>query len=240
MAIEKDLSDRRWVVLPGTLCTPAVFDPFLDAMGVADANRHAIELDRADVAAYRDLIEQVTPDTVVCGFSLGAIVAAHAADQMTPYSLILFGLNPFADDPEKAEGRRALCDDVQRLGGAAALEARNLDVYGQTPKATHADVLAMAEQTPHLIAAQTQLALTRPGALPALARSSSSVLCLTGALDGAAPPDKGRAAAEQAPKGQFCALQGLGHFALIEDPQACAKAVRALHTPPHKAPPDTA
>lgn len=228
MATDTDLSDRPWVLLPGTLCTPVVFNPFLDALGVAETNRHYVELDRADVNAYGDAFEQVTPDTVVCGFSLGAIVAAHAADQMMPHSLVLFGLNPFADDPDKAEGRMALCDDVQRLGGGGALGARNLDVYGQTPDATRAEILAMAEQTPHLIAAQTQLALTRPSALPALARCQSSVLCLTGALDGAAPPDKGRAAAEHAPNGQFRELKDLGHFALIEDPEACAKAVRTL------------
>lgn len=234
MAIE-GLSDRPWILLPGTLCTSAMFDPFLDALGVAKANRRYIELDRPSVADYRGAFEIVTADTVVCGFSLGAIVAAHAADRMTPYSLVLFGLNPFADDPNKAQGRRALFDDVKRMGGAAALQGRGPDVYGPTPDQTRNAIFLMADQAAHLIEVQTQLALWRPGALPALAQSTAPVLCLTGSHDNAAPSAQGRAAAQSTPGGQFCELDGLGHFALIEDPDACAKAARSLHEARHDA-----
>lgn len=227
MAIE-GLSDRPWMLLPGTLCTGAVFDPFLDALSVARANRNTIDLDRPSVESYRERLAQITPETVVCGFSLGGIVAAHAADQMTPHALILFGLNPYADDPAKADGRRAQCRDVRHLGGAAALRALTPDVFGPKPEVARAAILAMADQTAPLIEAQTELALGRPGALAALSKCTAPVLCLTGSQDGAAPPAQGRAAAEHAPHGQFAQLDGLGHFALLEDPDACAKAVRTL------------
>lgn len=230
----KGLADRPWVLLPGTLCTGAVFDPFLDGVGVAKVNRRYVELDRPDVEGYRDVFEEITPDTVVCGFSLGAIVAAHNADQMMPHALMLFGLNPFADDPDKAQWRHALSNDVQRLGGAAALSARNLDVFGATPDTTRDMVFAMAEQSTHSIVAQTELALTRPGALPALAGCTAPVFCLTGSRDFAAPSAQGRVAAKHAPNGRFHELNELGHFALMEDPDACAEVVCMIYEARHE------
>ena len=78
------------------------------------------------------------------------------------------------------------------------------------------------------IAAQTQVALTRPGALTALSRARLPVLALTGSEDRQTTPEAGHAAADAAPIGGFQLLPGLGHYALIEDPAACANAVMAL------------
>lgn len=223
-----DITDRPWLLLPGTLCTGAVFDGFLDALGVKPDQRHYIPVDRPAIADYLADFDDLTPDTIVCGFSLGAIIAAHAADRMSAHSLILFGVNPFADDPAKAEGRLALARDVTAHGGAAALQTRALDLAGPQQSEARRHIYAMADQSAHLIDAQTQLALTRPGALPALARATLPVLALTGSRDSAAPPAKGLAAAQAAPSGRFHSLEGLGHFALLENPQACALAVTAM------------
>ena len=227
MATE-DLSDRPWLLVPGTLCTADVFDGFLDALGVPGTKRRYLELSFPSVEDYNADFNDVTEDTVVCGFSLGAIVAAHTADRMRPHSLILFGLNPFADDPDKAAARHALADDVKAVGGAAALKSRNPDVYGTTPDQTRAQIYSMADETAHMIEAQTQLALTRPGALPALSKARMSVLTLTGTRDTSAPAAQGRAAADAAPLSRFHALDGLGHFALLEDPAACAAAISSV------------
>jgi len=212
-------------LLPGTLCTGAVFDGFLDALGVPSENRQYVELSRPCVDDYRPVFEAVTNETVVCGFSLGAIVAAHAADVMTPHRLILFGLNPFADDPGRAEARRMLANDVTTQGGGAALRSRKPDIFGAEPDQTHQQICKMAAKTAHLIDAQTQLALTRPGALAALAGAQMPVLSVTGTCDTSAPVAQGQAAADAAPLGSFYALDGLGHFALLENPQTCAAIV---------------
>lgn len=221
-----DLSNRPWLLLPGTLCTTAVFDGFLAALGVGGRTRSHVTLDRPKLADYQSDFDRLHADTIICGFSLGAIVAAHFADQITANRMILFGINPYPDDPAKAPARHALAQDVKQRGGAAALETRLSDVSGPNPAATRALICQMAEHTSPHIAAQTQLALTRPGALPALAQAQMPVLAATGTQDHAAPPAQARAAAEAAPSGQFAALDGLGHFALLEDPKACAKAVR--------------
>lgn len=218
----RGLSNRPWLLLPGTLCTGAVFDGFLDAIGVELAQRHVVEMDRGSIDDYQSIFDRVSGDTIVCGFSLGAIVAAHYADKMSARHLVLFGVNPLADDPAKALSRHDLATDVTSRGGAAALKARDLEVHGRTPDVTREMIYEMANATANMIEAQTRLALSRPGALPALRRACMPVVSLTGSLDRSAPIALGRVAAQSAPDGQFHALEGLGHFALIEDPHACA------------------
>lgn len=232
MAI-KDLVDSPWLLLPGTLCTSAVFDGFLDVLGVDTERRQHVQLDQPSVEDYRATFENLRDDTIVCGFSLGAIVAAHCADRMTAQHLVLFGVNPFADDPAKAQSRRDLEADVTAHGGAAALQARTPEVYGQTPNKTRDQIYAMAAATADHITAQTDLALSRPGALPALANALIPVLSLTGSHDTSTPPAQGLAAAQSALHGQFYSLDGLGHFALLEDPSACAAAVLQMIAPQH-------
>ena len=227
MAID-GLAARPWLLLPGTLCTTAVFNGLLDRLGVADARRFSVDLNRPSIKDYRDLCLQASRDTVVCGFSLGAIVAAHLADQMAAHRIVLFGINPYADDPAKAQGRNDLARDVTTLGGATAMRMRLPELHGPAPDHAQASILNMADETAGMIGAQTQLALNRPGALPALSRSGSPVFVLTGSKDTAAPPAQGRAAAGAAPNGRFGMLDQLGHYALVEDPQVCAQAVLRL------------
>lgn len=217
-------------MIPGTLCTGAVFDGFLDAIGVPRSSRHYIDPTRPVVTDYHADFDTVTDDMVVCGFSLGAIIAAHAADRMTPHCLFLFGLNPFADDPKNAGARRLLAQDVKAVGGAEALISRNLAVHGARQSQTRAQISKMATETSHMIDAQIQLALDRPAALNTLTKAKMPVVALTGTQDATAPLAQGQAAADAAPMGQFFALEGLGHYALIEDPTACASAVLQAET----------
>lgn len=229
------LKGRLWVLLGGTLCTEVVFDGMLDALDVPLSHRQHVVLDRPKIEDYASTFENLSRDCVVCGFSLGAIVAAHFADSMTAHRLILLGVNPFADDPAKAESRYELEKDVKNLGGAEALGTRTLEVFGPTLDQKRATIYRMADTAAHMIGAQTRLALTRPGAVPALARAPMPVLALTGAQDKSAPPSCGIAAAQAAPDGQFVALEGLGHFALLECPKACATAVRQSEKVHHDA-----
>ena len=223
--VTSGLKDSPWLLLPGTLCTGAVFDLFLDALGVTSDQRIVVTLDRPAIESYRATFSDLSENTIVCGFSLGAIVAAHHAGQMRARRLILFGVNPYADDPAKAHSRKDLAMDVTTLGGAEALRMRGVDANGPRPDGTRKAIYHMAEAAAHLIDAQTQLALSRPGALPCLAEARMPVLSLTGSQDSAAPPAQGKAAAQAAPDGQFRELAGLGHFAVLEDPKACADAL---------------
>lgn len=229
MGIE-DLRNRDWLLLPGTLCTVEVFTGFLDALEIPETRRSLLALRHPAVEDYAETLEKRTPGAVLCGFSLGAIVAAHLADRCDATRIILFGLNPFADDPAKAPGRRNLARDVAARGGAGALMPGLPPLGGPSPETARAAILAMADAAARDIEAQTELALSRPGALDALSRARAPVFALTGSEDQMAPLAQGQAAADAAPRGMFKHIPGLGHYALLEDPMACARAVLELET----------
>ena len=220
---------RSWLLLPGTLCTGAVFDGFLDALNVPQHERRVMLLDRPEVGDYlQDMKEMSDANTVVCGFSLGAIVAAHLADQLQARQFLLFGLNPHADDPAKREGRHALARDVHERGGASALASRLPPLAGQDTEHARSLILSMAETTADAIDAQTALALSRPGALQPLGRTQVPVTLLTGTEDAQAPLDLARDVVSTTPQVSLLRIPNLGHYALLEDPQACCRLVEPL------------
>lgn len=223
MAIE-DLRQRDWVLLPGTLCTTAVFKDFLDTLEIPIDRRKHVRLDMPEVEAYADVLSRSVGDPVLCGFSLGAIVAAHHAYNIPVARTVLFALNPFPDDPAKAEGRLDLERDVRVNGGRTALAARLPALFGPAPEKTRDRILTMADESAADIRAHTALALTRPSALPALSRTRSPVVALTGSEDAVTPEALGRHAANTAREGRFKLVPGLGHYAVLEAPQICAEA----------------
>ena len=227
MAIE-DLRSRDWILLPGTLCTDEVFTGFLDTLGIPAERRKPIRLSLPAVEEYAEVLAPLASGAVLCGFSLGAIVAAHNADRFSTARTVLFGLNPYPDNPDKAAGRRELEQDVMAEGGASALSSRLPPLMGPEPDKTRAEILSMADIAARDVAAQTTLGLTRPGALNALSRTRSPVLVLTGSYDDMAPEAQGQAAVDAAPFGRFKCIPNLGHYALLEDPTACAKAFLEL------------
>lgn len=218
---------RQWHLLPGTLCTSAIFDQLLNILAVPQSNRHNVELSKPSVNDYRDYFKTtIGKNDIICGFSLGAIVAAHHADVLTENAtLLLFGLNPMADDPAKSEGRAALCADVKALGGRNALLKR-LESQRIRMSASQFDlILSMADDASHLIEAQTQLALSRPGALSAIEKSHCAVYTLTGEHDDQAPPNLAKIVSEIAPYGGYYQLPNMMHYAILEDPLICANRV---------------
>lgn len=222
------LQQAKWVLLPGTLCTPAVFDPVLTSLGVPLENRHAIKMDAACVSDYAPRLRGiVTGGEIVCGFSLGAIVAAHnLADLTHAGAVVLLACNPLPDPPGNRANREAVRDRVQRG------EARDWVTENWTAMSTAQDpeiretVIDMAHSTTDLITAQTELAATRPGAADALVSSALPLVFVTGADDRLTPAAQIRPIAEKARSAHLSILPGLGHFALLEAPDLVAGAVR--------------
>lgn len=223
---------RNWLLVPGTLCTAAIFDPLLDALDVPSENRDALTLDQPSIAAYRDrLPSRAAPGSIVCGFSLGAIVTAHCADLLAHvHAIVLFGINPYADAPEKRAGRLLMRDQVATMGARRFMEANPPPLFAGDVPTAHATIAAMAAEAETYLPAQTELALSRPGALPALSQCIAPVIILTGTRDAMTPVAQAAAAAEAAPDGRTIALEGLGHYALLEDPSACADTLRPALT----------
>ena len=218
----------KWVLIPGTLCTGRVFDPLLDELGVSRVDRHVITPDAPDVRDYdARLREAVTGGEIVCGFSLGALILAHNLEALRhARAVVLLASNPFPDPPENRANREAVCDRVL-AGGArgwvienwAAMSASNRDDLREF-------VASMAEETAEHIPAQTDLAASRPGAQDDLANTDLPLIFVTGSADRLTPSKLLAKIVENAKDAQLHLIEGLGHFALIEDPDQVATAIR--------------
>ncbi|MEM1377099.1 MAG: alpha/beta hydrolase [Pseudomonadota bacterium] len=218
----------NWVLLPGTLCTPDVFDPLLNNLGIGAQRRKFIELNRPDVADYRsDLTSTITHGDVVCGFSLGAIVAVHNLDVLQRASaVILLACNPYADPPENRANRESIRDRV--IGGHAAdwVHEKAHTMMANVDMALVSTVISMAEETSHIIGAQTDLAAGRPGAVDEILSSSVPLFFVTGTEDQMTPAERIRDVTEKSRNAVLTEVAGLGHYALIENPAAVADAIR--------------
>ncbi|WP_298922603.1 hypothetical protein [uncultured Roseobacter sp.] len=156
----------HWVLLPGTLCTPDVFAPVLDYLGVSVANRIVIELNSTHLQDYEGpLRTAVTDGAIVCGFSLGAMVAAHNLHAMArAKAIVLLACNLFPDPAGNRANREAARDHIL-AGGARDWVIENWHLMLSDTNSERLDrVASMAESTSHLIAAQTELAASRAGA----------------------------------------------------------------------------
>lgn len=220
-------SRARWILLPGTLCTGAVFGPLMQALNVGAMRQVVLPLDQPDVLSYRvRLAETVQPGDVVCGYSLGAIAAAHAADLLAnAAAVVLIALNPRPDVAEKRSGREILraAAHAGTLGDVFATAASSL--FAMPGTGLLDQVVVMAREEACNIDAQTTLAITRPGALSTLRNCRVPVILVTGTEDQQAPPELALEAAQTAPKATLQLVRGLGHFGLLEDPAAMAKAI---------------
>ncbi len=213
--------------MPGTLCTPDVFAPILRQLDVPPDRQRFIEVSAPRVEDYdAPLRAAIKGGEIVCGFSLGAMILAHNLGALAKAkAVVLLALNPFPD----AEGRRASREAVRDRvlsGDASGWVEENWNAMscdkGDTVKA---QVISMAEDMSGNITAQTELALSRPGAVEQLKSTTLPLVFMTGAQDKLTPPDPIRPIAETCRQGGLYVLDGLGHFALLEAPHRVAKAI---------------
>lgn len=166
---------------------------------------------------------------VMPGNDFGHLTRSLAlADRLPASRIVLFGLNPHADDPAKRDGRLALERDVMAMGGGKALATRLGPLAGPDPDGAKSLNLDMAQACSADIGPQTQLSLCRPGALPALSRSIAPICLLTGDKDTQLPLQRAQDAAKVAPDARLAPLLGLGHYAVVEYPAASAAALLSV------------
>lgn len=217
-----------WVLVPGTLCTGEVFAPILDRLGVAPARRHVLMPDAPAVTDYGDRLRAaVQGGEIVCGFSLGALILSHNLPALArARALVLLAANPHPDPPENRAGRLAVRDRVL-AGEGPAWVAQNWEAMSTDRGTGLRDrVAVMAAATASLIPAQTDLAASRPGAAEALRATHLPTVFVTGAEDRMTPPDMVCDIARDMPRATLAVPDGLGHFALLEDPDRVAQAIR--------------
>lgn len=217
----------QWVLVPGTLCTPEVFDPLLDQLCVPGENRRYVVVNAPATGDYdAPLRSVVTGGEIVCGFSLGSLILAHNLNALKKAkAVVLLAANPFRDSDGNRANREAVRDRV--LAGFA----RDWIVENWATMSTDRGdelknfVASMAEDTREFITAQTELAASRPGAEKALLETALPLVFIYGAEDKMTPPEPLKLIAENAHSAALKVIDGLGHFALLEAPDRVAGAV---------------
>lgn len=221
------MTRKRWVLVPGTLCTPAVFAGLLDSLGIKGEDCHFITVDEPAVQDYNARLGNAVSDgDIVCGFSLGAIILAHNLDALAKArAVVLLALNPEADTARNRVHREIVRDRILAGDASGWVNDHHHDMFKHGNERLHGLVASMAVETSHLISIQTELAATRPCAVDTLTASRLPLVFVTGSDDRLTPPARIRDIAERARYAAFRAPEALGHYALLEAPGRVAEAI---------------
>ena len=236
--------DWPLLLLPGTLCDARVFGPLLNALALNSLERAALDhhparcgrkvlhggmTGQTSVAALADAILATAPDRFIpVGFSLGAIVALEMAmrapDRIMGMALIAGTARavPPADWPMRRAAALTAPQDLvgKQLWPSSVAADRRHD------EGLRGTVVAMAKAFPAgTLAAQIEVALSRPDQRARLNTLFMPALVLGGADDAIAPQELQCELAQAMPLATLHLVENSGHFVLLERPDACAAAL---------------
>lgn len=225
------------VGLPGTLCTPAVFEPAARALAGEVAVAPYSWLTQPgpwDIPAVAERVAAHIAATwqapvLVCGHSTGGAIALQLA---VAHPGLVGGL-VLADTGAHMRGHGDVDAILRSVKGnwgeelrAAVLDRSFRVPLGDEARAGFLGWAATVSQqaTYDVLASQRDLDLTG-----GLAGVSQPAIVLHGRYDRARPPEQGRELARALPNAEFRIVE-TGHTPLYEDPAAVATAVRDVLT----------
>ena len=215
------------VLVPGLLCTAALYAPQCAAFGrgrpvaVADHTRQ----DRVEAIA-KDILSTAPPRFALAGLSMGGYVVLElwrqAPDRIT--RLALLDTSPHPDTPERSADRRRLMD-IARADGVTKVQNLLL------PRLVHPDrlsdrilcdaVVQMAADTGlDAFLRQQETIIARPDSRPTLPTITCPTLVLCGADDALTPPTIAREIAAAIPGSTLEIVPACGHLSTMERPEA--------------------
>jgi len=221
------------LLLPGTLCTGAVFKRLLQPL-----SEYASSVTIAEFREERSIDEMaqqaahlVPPNqkTSVVGFSMGGMVAIALARRYPDIvdRVALINSNSHADLPGRHEARLKAVAEARRRGLRQVVHDSMLPAYLHRQQAEHRSlILDMAEE--HGIdafAAQIEALANRPDAAAALERIERPVLIIGSMQDPLCPPSSQHDMQRQARNGTLVMLEDCGHFSLLERPATVGRAL---------------
>ncbi|MCB1520218.1 MAG: alpha/beta fold hydrolase [Hyphomicrobiaceae bacterium] len=222
------------VLVPGLLCTDALFRHQIDALG----GRVAITVGdhrRSDTLAgiAEGLLAAAPERFALAGLSMGGYVAFEILRQAPERveRLALLDTSARADQPEQSEMRGRLVSLARRKGVRAAqmqLLPRLIAPEAQHDARLVDLIMTMAEATGVEAFARQQAAIAaRPDSRPLLANISCPATVIVGSDDVLTPPAVAAEIAAGIAGSRLIEIDGAGHLSSLERPEAVTDALRS-------------
>ena len=218
------LTMSRLILIPGLACDAGIWRSQLEALSawapvVTDAIARADSID----GMARLLLQEHEGPLVVCGASMGGMVAMAAARQAPERiaAMALLGTDAGPDSPDMTALRQAAIALFAQGRVREVVEPNVAFVFhpenAPALAASYLDLVlcAGAQQ----LIAQNRAVIARPDARPHLPQLRCPVLVMCGEADQLAPPERSREIAELVPHARLVLVPRCGHMLTMERPE---------------------
>lgn len=212
------------LLLPGTLCTPAVFEHQARALAACAPCVETVRFTTQDsITAMAELAITLIPPkraAVVVGFSMGGMVAMEIyrrAPQRVA-KLALLNTNPHADLPLRKTSRDLQLHQARQVGLEQVVRQRLLPNYlYRSTTAIEKLIVGMAiELGVDCYAAQSEALATRVDSTATLQSITCPTTILGGAQDPLCPPEVQTHMQSLVPGSELRVVDKCGHFSCLE------------------------
>lgn len=211
------------LILPGTLCTEAMFNHQIEQLQKVCANVSVVQFTTEKTLV--EMVEKViaaanNKPCAIIGFSMGGIVASQLAKTHPELiaKLALINSNCHADLPERKKARAEQIAQV-KSGQLLALMTHSFipNYLFNTNKAHEKLIIDMALSLgPACFAAQVKAIENRSDSLAILKKLPCDVLIIGGNQDSICPASHQKMMHSELPQSKLALLDQCGHFAPLE------------------------
>lgn len=220
------MSQLPILILPGTLCTAAMFTHQLHCLGQICDNINVVQFTTESTLA--EMAEKVISATdnkpcAMIGFSMGGIVAMELAKTRPELiaKLALVNSNCHADFPARKAPRAAQINQAHSGGFTELIQNTLLPNYLYTSNAEHENViLGMAETLgADCFEAQVLALEDRGDSLTTLQQLYAEILIIGGMQDKICPAEHQQMMHQALSHSEIEILEQCGHFSPLEQPE---------------------
>ena len=223
------------ILIPGLMCDARAFLPQIMTLSKGRTITIALPTPGATVEEIAArILESAPPKFVLVGQGLGGDVALdlvkRGLDRVT--RIVLLSTDPMAEAPAIAAAREArmIAAGAGRLSDAMTEEVPLSSLFdGPHRSEVFATLKTMAHDLgPEVFIAQSRAMQRRPDQQKTLRRAMLPALVLAGANDRLVPLRRQELAAGLMPFAKLVVIEGAGHMAPLEQPQAVTDALEAF------------